>query len=609
MPSRCRRLSRSTVVVLAWIACFATSYAQDAPTYRGRSLQSVVDEIRAAGLPLVYSTNLLTSELRVDSEPTATDPLGIVREILSPHGLVLRETNGAWLIVRGEPQPREAPTGDVQATVIAAATCDVVRDPLVQVDPPDGPSIAVVDGQSSFPALSVGRHVLTVRAVGYLPERQSFNVMEGVETPLTVRLAAAAPQLDELTVTASRYDLSNESQPSSAYFSRDDIERFSELGNDALRILHRLPGIAASEFSSRSHVRGGASDETTVILDGVKLVEPFHLRDYQSVLSAIDQRIVSGMQVYSGGFPAAYGDALSGLTVIDRVEPTLPLRHELGVSLLYTSALSSGTFADGKGQWLASARLGNVDRLLNDDIGEPRYRDGFFHVGIALSPKHGLALNGFGFDDDITLTPENDPTHTERGSSYTDNDQLWLKLDSDWTETLSSRTILHSINFSSERAGVIDDTDEMIGRVADRRDLSGVGFKQDWRWDRSARHALTWGIDIQDLDGQYRYAAASEFRGIFATLPPPPPPRAYSLSPDGDDYSAFVADTLRVTDRFIVDLGMRWDKRRTCPRPMTSNSVRARASSIGLVLRPTCGSASAASSSRRICSTCKSRTA
>jgi hypothetical protein len=30
----------------------------------------------------------------------------------------------------------------------------------------------------------------------------------------------------------------------------------------------------------------------------------------------------------------------------------------------------------------------------------------------------------------------------------------------------------------------------MIGRVADRRDLSGVGFKQDWRWDRSARHAL-----------------------------------------------------------------------------------------------------------------------
>ena len=52
----------------------------------------------------------------------------------------------------------------------------------------------------------------------------------------------------------------------------------------------------------------------TVLLDGVELIEPFHLRDFQGVFSAIDPRVVSGVQVYSGGFPATYGDALSGLT-------------------------------------------------------------------------------------------------------------------------------------------------------------------------------------------------------------------------------------------------------------------------------------------------------
>ena len=60
--------------------------------------------------------------------------------------------------------------------------------------------------------------------------------------------------------------------------------------------------------------RGGAVDEMQVIFDGMRIVEPFHLRDYQGVFSAIDQRIVSGIEIYSGGFPPEYGDALSGVS-------------------------------------------------------------------------------------------------------------------------------------------------------------------------------------------------------------------------------------------------------------------------------------------------------
>src|SRR6185436_5565854 len=202
------------------------------------------------------------------------------------------------------------------------------------------------------------------------------------------------------------YDVIKEIQPSSAFFSREQIENLSELGDDTMRVAHRLPGIASNEFSARSHVRGGAVDETVVIFDGLKLMEPFHLRDYQSIFSAIDQRVVSGIQIYSGGFPAAYGDALSGLTVIDQREPT-GLHHEIGLSLLYTSVLSSGTFRDGRAQWLVSARRGNIDRLLNNELGEPSYRDGFVHIATMLGSKHRLTLNAIGFDDDILVTPEN----------------------------------------------------------------------------------------------------------------------------------------------------------------------------------------------------------
>ena len=135
-------------------------------------------------------------------------------------------------------------------------------------------------------------------------------------------LPPVAPRLDEVTVTASRYDLRAGAQPSTSHFTQQQIESMSYLGDDALRVAHRLPGVATNDISARAHVRGGDVDEMTVILDGMRINEPFHLRDYQAVFSAIDQRIVSGEQIYSGGFPAEYGDALSGLTVMDRVEPT-----------------------------------------------------------------------------------------------------------------------------------------------------------------------------------------------------------------------------------------------------------------------------------------------
>ena len=49
-------------------------------------------------------------------------------------------------------------------------------------------------------------------------------------------LAEAVAKLDEVIVTASRYDLATRSQPSRADFSREDIENFLTLGDDALRV-------------------------------------------------------------------------------------------------------------------------------------------------------------------------------------------------------------------------------------------------------------------------------------------------------------------------------------------------------------------------------------
>ena len=151
---------------------FAASLAVAQPTrpLRGRSVQSVIDELRAAGAPLVYSSNLLSRGLTVQSEPSTTAPLAMAREILRPHGLDVREEAGVWLVVRGEPPPAPAPApGRVVLQAQAAYAGSAIADFTVEIDPPNGASVASVSGVVELGDLAAGRHALTVRAQGFLP--------------------------------------------------------------------------------------------------------------------------------------------------------------------------------------------------------------------------------------------------------------------------------------------------------------------------------------------------------------------------------------------------------------------------------------------------------
>jgi hypothetical protein len=554
---------RLVIAVLPFLLLCAAPriFAQDLShsAYRGRELKAVLEELRAEGLPLVYSSELVQEGLRVQAEPTSTDPLTMVRELLAPAGLTVQVSGGSWLVVRQPVIPPPA-AGAIVVTAVAFGDRTSIAAGTVDLDGTSA-EVPIRDGAARFDGVTAGRHTLIARADGYLPQRVTVNVTTGEVAAVAVALVEAAPKLDELTVTASRYDLQREIQPSTSFFSGEQIERLSGLGDDPLRVAQHVPGVAADEFSARSHVRGGDTDEMAVVLDGMTLLEPYHLRDYESVFSAVDQRIVSGLAIYSGGFPAAYGNALSGVTVIDEIEPT-SLKNEVGLSLLYTSALSSGTFRDGRGQWLVSARRGNLDRLLEERLGRPSYRDGFVHVAYTLGAKQQLALSSIGFDDDILLTPSDDAADREIGRSDTDDRQVWLTLDSRWTDALSSRTLLYSTRFAAGRSGSVNDPATLIGSVRDDRRMTADGIKQDWRFAARANQLLTWGFEVQDIHGSYAYSSTAQFFGVLSALASldAAGTRDFLLEPSGKGLGAYASDRLRIGPRLIADLGLRWDR-------------------------------------------------
>lgn len=528
----------------------------------GRAVDDVIDNFRRQEWPFVYSTSLVTRDLVVLEEPESTDPVGIVREVLAPHGLTVRNLDGVYYVVRESRFPGDGRPGSILAVVKERASGQRVSDATVRLASAVGRSVSLPDGAFQFSDLPPRQHRVIAEAEAFELQRQDVMVRPGTTTVVVFELDERETRLETMTVSASHYDFINDIQSAVAHFTRDEIANLPDLGEDPLRAVHRLPGTASSGVSARSHIRGGEQNEMLLVFDGLELLDPFHARDYQNVFSTIDQRAISSIEVYTGGFPVMYGDRLSGVMLINTLAPEPGTHHELGLSVYNTSVLSSGTFEQGRGEWVASARRGNLDLVLNPDLGEPSYSDVLAHVGLELGVSSKLSMNALVSTDDVLVVLEDEQTEQERANSDTENSQFWIKLDTGITERLSTTTVLSSSRLTNHRRGVVNDPEKIIGNVNDRRTLDILGLRQDWQLLFSETHLAKWGFQFKRMDASYDYSSAAEFFGFFAAFPSAPPSmqRRIQVSPDGETYSLYFADRFRIGERLTAELGARWDR-------------------------------------------------
>ena len=175
--------------------------------------------------------------------------------------------------------------------------------------------------------------------------------------------APAEPALSEVVVTASRYAWVRIQQPSLTRLSEAELHLAPNVGDDPLRTIARLPGAVGSDLSARLNVRGGAADETLVRFDGLRLVNPFHLKDFQSIFSAINPALVGAVDLYTGGFPVSFGDRMSGVIDIHPVRADAVARRELAVSLVRDDK-AAGNFGHAADIWQRTIDLDRVSQGL-----------------------------------------------------------------------------------------------------------------------------------------------------------------------------------------------------------------------------------------------------
>lgn len=65
-----------------------------APRFAGITLTEAIQRLRARGLRIVFASNVVRPELRVDVEPQSADPHGALAELLAAAGLATRAGPG-----------------------------------------------------------------------------------------------------------------------------------------------------------------------------------------------------------------------------------------------------------------------------------------------------------------------------------------------------------------------------------------------------------------------------------------------------------------------------------------------------------------------------------
>ncbi|HEV7714400.1 MAG TPA: hypothetical protein VGO53_02325, partial [Steroidobacteraceae bacterium] len=147
---------------------------------KNEPLARALEELRAAGLDIIFSSALIEPGLVVDVEPGTGAPEDIARRILAPHGLTLQNIRpGLFAVVKG------------------------------------------VAG-SSAPATAAG--AAQARAHGNAPSSEPLYEVD---------VYASRYQIDQNVPSAALAEL-----------SREDLEALPGLDQDVFRVTHFLPGTA-----------------------------------------------------------------------------------------------------------------------------------------------------------------------------------------------------------------------------------------------------------------------------------------------------------------------------------------------------------------------------
>lgn len=238
-----------------------------------------------------------------------------------------------------------------------------------------------------------GRYRIIVRHVGMKPSLYRVRVLSG--GVLNIEMEEGAVSLDEVVISSRPID-SNIKQAISG-ITQLDIKEIKTLPTfmgevDILKSIQTLPGVSSvGEGSAGFNVRGGRTDQNLMLLNGAPLFNGSHALGF---VSAFNQDVVSGFNLYKGNVPAQLGGRASSVLEINTRQGNFEKwQFQSGIGLASSRFLAEGPLAKDKTSLLVAGRVSHSDWLLRQVRNPDVKRSSLFFYDGNVNLSHRFSEN------------------------------------------------------------------------------------------------------------------------------------------------------------------------------------------------------------------------
>ena len=334
--------------------------------------------------------------------------------------------------------------------------------------------------------------------------------------------------------------------------------------NDLLRMVQLISGSnGTAERTGELNIRGGESDETTIIYDGFNI---YHIDHFYNLFSAVNSNAVKHVQVHKGWFEPKFGGRTAGIIEITGKEGNENYKQtQVDINMTSGSVFFENPLADGKSTVAISAR-----RSFTDVFQSPLYRDLFNNIYNESFRNNGDQINTFeeSVEPDFHFSDLNfkyvyrvNKNNKAKVSLYYGRDLLRITYNSELPELNRSSTFTDesewgNLGFSFQWTSDWSQrfhSKLTIGRSRYQSDLFAVDFREDFLLQTSDTVNVNRKNQLDDLtiglDNEYYYRSHKFSFGLqmvdntIAFKEIDVEGNISEQSEEGGLYSAYIQDT------------------------------------------------------------------
>lgn len=192
------------------------------------------------------------------------------------------------------------------------------------------------DGTYHFETSEKGNHILVFQHPKYIDVEKSIVLEENTLT-INAELREQVNEIDAVVISAGAIEASDKKR-ATALLSPIDIYTTAGSDGQITKSLEYLPGTQKVGETEGLFIRGGTGTEAKIFMDG-SLVNNYFSNSVPGIAGRdrFNTSLFKGNIFSSGGYSALYGQALSGVLVLESVDLPEQSSYDFGISPIFLS--------------------------------------------------------------------------------------------------------------------------------------------------------------------------------------------------------------------------------------------------------------------------------